>query len=69
MRYEYVEQNREGDHICYISNLAKAKAHFPAWDVTKTLDDIFSEIFRTGTGGAARRRERDPHTFEQGHLQ
>jgi CDP-paratose 2-epimerase len=45
MRYEYVEKNREGDHICYVSNLAKARAHFPAWDVTKTLDDIFAEIF------------------------
>jgi CDP-paratose 2-epimerase len=45
MRYEYVEKNREGDHICYISNLAKARAHFPGWDVTKSLDDIFAEIF------------------------
>src|SRR6202011_2410013 len=23
MRYEYTEQNREGDHICYISDLSK----------------------------------------------
>ena len=45
MRYEYVEKNREGDHVCYISNLAKARTHYPQWDVTKSLDDIFEEVF------------------------
>lgn len=44
MKYEYVEQNRSGDHICYISNLSKLKREFPGWGITKTLDDIFSEI-------------------------
>jgi len=44
MRYEYVDRNREGDHICYISDLSKMKAHYPGWDITKTLDDIFEEI-------------------------
>jgi CDP-paratose 2-epimerase len=28
MQYEYVEKNREGDHICYISDLAKARSHY-----------------------------------------
>lgn len=44
MQYEYLDRNREGDHICYISDLAKMRAHYPAWDITKTLDDIFREI-------------------------
>lgn len=44
MRYEYVDKNREGDHICYISDLSKIKEHFPMWDITKSLDDIFTEI-------------------------
>jgi CDP-paratose 2-epimerase len=44
MNWEYAEQNRAGDHICYISDLSKMKAHFPGWDITKSLDDIFSEI-------------------------
>jgi CDP-paratose 2-epimerase len=44
LRHEYVEQNRIGDHICYISNLAKLRAHYPGWDISKTLDDIFEEI-------------------------
>jgi CDP-paratose 2-epimerase len=46
MRYEYVEQHREGDHICYISDLRKMRAHYPSWDLTRTLDDIFEEIGR-----------------------
>lgn len=44
MQYEYVDKNREGDHICYISDLAKMRAHYPGWDITKSLDDIFTEI-------------------------
>jgi CDP-paratose 2-epimerase len=44
MRSTYVEKNREGDHICYISDLRKMQAHYPGWGITKTLDDIFGEI-------------------------
>ena len=44
MQYEYVDQNRQGDHICYISDLAKMRQHYPDWDITKSLDDIFREI-------------------------
>ena len=44
MNYEYVDQNRAGDHICYISDLAKMKAHYPTWDITKSLEDVFREI-------------------------
>ena len=39
------EKNREGDHICYISDLSKMQAHYPGWDITKSLDDIFVELF------------------------
>jgi len=45
MNYEYVDQNRAGDHICYISDLSKMKKHYPGWDITKTLDDVFREIY------------------------
>jgi CDP-paratose 2-epimerase len=45
MEYEYVDKNREGDHICYISNLQKMKSHYPKWDITKSLDDIFRETY------------------------
>jgi CDP-paratose 2-epimerase len=45
MNYEYLEQNRVGDHICYISDLSKMKSHYPGWDITKTLEDVFREIY------------------------
>lgn len=45
MKYEYVDKNREGDHICYISNLSKMKTHYPQWRIEKNLDQIFEEIF------------------------
>jgi CDP-paratose 2-epimerase len=47
MNSEYVDRNREGDHICYISDLRKMKAHYPEWDIAKSLDDIFREIFES----------------------
>jgi CDP-paratose 2-epimerase len=47
MSYEYVDRNREGDHICYISDLRKIRAHYPDWDITKKLDDVFAEIHQS----------------------
>jgi CDP-paratose 2-epimerase len=43
-RWSYVEQSRSGDHICYYSDLRKMKAHYPAWDITRPLGNIFREI-------------------------
>jgi CDP-paratose 2-epimerase len=45
MLYEYIDKNRTGDHICYISDLSKMRAHYPNWDITKGLDETFREIF------------------------
>jgi len=44
MKWEYVDQNRQGDHSCYISNLAKMRSHYPQWDITKGLEETFGEI-------------------------
>jgi CDP-paratose 2-epimerase len=44
MQYEYVDQNRIGDHICYYSDLRKMKDHYPSWSITKPLSSIFEEI-------------------------
>lgn len=57
MAYEYIEKNREGDHICYISNLAKMKEHYPRWTITKDLGTIFDEIYR-----AWKKRSQDKHS-------
>lgn len=42
---EYVPKNREGDHICYISDLTKMKQHYPNWNISKDLQTIFEEIY------------------------
>ena len=44
MDYEYIDKPRDGDHICYISNLTRFKSHYPQWEISKRLDDIFIEI-------------------------
>lgn len=46
MRFQYVDQARVGDHICYYSDLTKMKNHFPKWSLTKNLSDIFDEVYR-----------------------
>jgi len=40
-----VDKNREGDHICYISDLTRMREHYPGWDITQSLDSVFQEIF------------------------
>ncbi len=46
MKYKYVEQNRIGDHICYYSDLRKMKSHFPKWEITKSLESVFLDIYK-----------------------
>jgi CDP-paratose 2-epimerase len=42
--YTYKDQNRTGDHICYISDLAKIRSHFPAWEMEYDLSSIMLEL-------------------------
>ena len=42
--YTYVEQNRAGDHLCYYSDLRKMRAHYPGWDISRTLEETVGEI-------------------------
>ena len=53
MKWRYVDENRAGDHICYYSDLRKMKAHYPAWDITCPLDQIFEEIAASWRGRLA----------------
>lgn len=46
--YEYVEKNRIGDHIWYISDVGKFKNHYPDWDFTYNIDQIIEEICKFG---------------------
>ncbi len=42
--WSYVDENRIGDHICYYSNLSKMKAHYPEWNITRSLRQTLKEI-------------------------
>ncbi len=44
VQYTYQEQNRIGDHICYISDLRKLHNHFPEWRITRSLRSIIEEM-------------------------
>jgi CDP-paratose 2-epimerase len=44
MKWTYVERNRIGDHICYISDLRKSREHYPEWNITRPLSSIVEEI-------------------------
>lgn len=49
MQYEYVDQPRSGDHICYISDLSRFQDHYPKWAVTKSLEDVFHDLIKAWT--------------------
>jgi len=44
--YTYVDENRIGDHICYISNLNKMRQHYPGWDITISLEETIKQIVK-----------------------
>ena len=47
MRSTYVAKNREKNHICYISNLMKIRIYYSEWNMAKSLEDIFVEIYES----------------------
>jgi CDP-paratose 2-epimerase len=44
LNWKYVDENRIGDHICYISNLTKFQEHYPRWKITRPLEGILEEM-------------------------
>lgn len=42
--YKLGDENRKGDHICYISDLTKLRTHYPQWDITISLKDILTQM-------------------------
>jgi len=61
LRYSYKDTNRTGDHICYISDLSKLRAHFPNWkmqyDLPRILDEIAARHTRHADGPAGTRSQ------------
>jgi CDP-paratose 2-epimerase len=50
MIYEYIDENRIGDHICYYSDLSKIKNHYPEFGITKDLSYITENIIKSING-------------------
>jgi CDP-paratose 2-epimerase len=57
MQYEYVDTHRNGDHICYISDLTKMRSHYPQWSITKDLSTTLTEIHDAWVRRSARQYE------------
>ncbi|TDE86162.1 NAD-dependent epimerase/dehydratase family protein [Deinococcus sp. S9] len=45
LHYSYVDDNRSGDHIWYISDLRKFKSHYPDWAITYDVPRILQEMY------------------------
>jgi CDP-paratose 2-epimerase len=41
----YLEDNRVGDHIWYISDVQKFQNHYPDWSYKYSITDILGEIY------------------------
>ena len=44
--YTYLEDNRVGDHIWYISDVRKFQGHYPDWSYQYNQRDILEEIYK-----------------------
>jgi CDP-paratose 2-epimerase len=45
LRWKYVDQNRQGDHIWWISDLSHFQAHYPGWSPHYGVPMILKEIY------------------------
>ena len=52
--FTYVEDNRVGDHIWYISDVGKFQRDFPDWSYRYSIEDIMQEIYRALVEPAAK---------------
>lgn len=43
--WTYVDSNRSGDHIWWVSDIGKFKQHYPDWSLTYGVPDILEEIY------------------------
>ena len=48
MRYEYSDEARAGDHICYYSDLRRIEADYPGWTPRISLDETFDQLVEGG---------------------
>jgi CDP-paratose 2-epimerase len=46
LRWSYTNKNRIGDHIWYISDVAKFRSHYPEWRQQYDLRALLEEIYQ-----------------------
>ena len=44
LQTEYVDEPRRGDHVCYITNLARFRHDYPGWEPAVGLEEILAEL-------------------------
>lgn len=54
LMWDYAEQERKGDHICYISNLKRFRTDYPEWTLEWSLDRICEDIWKAARRDAGR---------------
>lgn len=53
MQWSYSDKARQGDHICYYSDLSRMRADYPGWQLTKSVEATIEEIVRAWAGRLA----------------
>jgi CDP-paratose 2-epimerase len=46
LEWTYLEDNRIGDHIWYVSDVRKFQTHYPGWKYQYDLRALLDEIYR-----------------------
>ncbi|MFA6357055.1 MAG: NAD-dependent epimerase/dehydratase family protein [Candidatus Omnitrophota bacterium] len=45
LNFEYIERNRIGDHIWWISDVSKFRSHYPDWNYKFGIEETIKQIF------------------------
>lgn len=55
MQWTYSEESRAGDHIWWVSDMARFRAHYPNWrqtsDISQTIEDIYAAMVEREKAG------------------
>jgi CDP-paratose 2-epimerase len=54
LEWEYVEEPRRGDHVCYISDLGRLRSDYPDWEITISLEQILEELAEAQEGARSK---------------
>ncbi|MCA8977779.1 MAG: NAD-dependent epimerase/dehydratase family protein [Planctomycetes bacterium] len=62
--YEYVDEARIGDHICYITDMSKFRAHYPNWSLQHSLESVLDEMVEVMSARLGQRARGDAPALE-----